>query len=132
MLAIHAEPDARRKLRIYARALGSIHGRLAPLLNVLKEAAAGDDELVKLWEGISERRAKNMQRFAAELLATGQLRGDVDVQEAADVIWATNAPEFYLLLVSERGWSKAKFETWLAEAWIRLLVREEVQPEPPR
>ena len=52
--AIRAEPDARRKLTIYAQALRRIHERLAPLTRVLKEAAAGEEELAKLWRSIAD------------------------------------------------------------------------------
>jgi hypothetical protein len=38
--------------------------------------------------------------------------------------WATNAPELYLLLVRERGWSPERVEAWLADAWRRLLLRD--------
>ncbi len=123
--AIHAEPDARKKLEIYARALRPIHERLAPLLRVLKEAAPLDPELALVWKTIAERRAANMRRFAVELAATGQLRVEVDVHEAADVIWATNAPELYLLLTHDRGWSTDRFEKWLTRSWIRLLLRDD-------
>ena len=40
----------------------------------------------------------------------------------ADVLWSMNSPEFYLLLVAQRGWSPAEFGRWLADAWIRLLL----------
>ena len=66
-----------------------------------------------------------MRLFAADLDGTKQLRADVTVDEAADVIWATNAPEFYLLLVGDRGWSPERFEAWLAAAWARLLLVEQ-------
>jgi hypothetical protein len=46
----------------------------------------------------------------------------VPLNEAADVIWAMNAPEFYLLLVEERGWDSAQYARWLADAWCRLLL----------
>ncbi|MEP7051930.1 MAG: helix-turn-helix domain-containing protein, partial [Pseudomonadota bacterium] len=120
--AIIAEPDARQKLTLYAHALRRIHERLAPLTVVLKEAASADAELGELWTSIANRRAANMRRFAADLAATGQLRHGLDVAEAADVIWAMNAPEFYVLLVADRGWSPEKFEAWLARAWIQLLI----------
>jgi hypothetical protein len=123
--AIRAEPDARGKLTIYAQALGRIHERLAPLIRALKDAAPADDALAALWKTIADRRAANMRLFAADLAATGQLRANVDLDEAADVIWATNAPEFYLLLVGERGWSPDKFEAWLVRAWTRLLLRSD-------
>lgn len=121
--AIRAEPSAAGKLRLYAAALARIHPRLSPLLRVLEPAAADDRPLAALWRDISERRASNMRLLAANLLATGELRAELTVDDLADIIWAMNSPELYLLLVEQRGWPVAKFENWLAEAWIRLLLR---------
>jgi AcrR family transcriptional regulator len=120
--AIRAEPSPRQKLVLYARALCEIHERLAPLVAVLREAAPADKQLKALWKGIAERRAGNMRVFASELAETGYLRAELGVAEAADVLWATNAPEFYLLLVQERGWKPARFASWLASSWARLLL----------
>ena len=120
--AIRAEADAPGKLRIYAAALCSIQERLAPLFRVLQGAAALDPELAALWQSISQRRAKNMRLFAADLAATGRVRADLSVAKAADVIWTMNSPEFYLLLVEERGWLPKEFEDWLVDAWMRLLL----------
>ena len=120
--AIHAEPDPRRKIAIYAHAVRIIAPRLAPLFAVLKEAARGEPGLAALWEEIAERRAGNMRRFVAELDAAGGLRPGVSVEEGADLVWATNAPEFYLLLVEERGWHPDRFEHWLIELWTRALL----------
>lgn len=120
--AIRAETDAAGKLRIYAAALRSIQQRLAPLFGVLQGAAPLDPELAALWKNISERRAKNMRVFAADLAATGRLRPHLPATKVADIIWSMNAPEFYLLLVEERGWSPNEFEDWLVDAWIRLLL----------
>jgi AcrR family transcriptional regulator len=120
--AIRAETDAARKLRLYAAALRSIQPRLAPLFQVLQGAAPLDPELDALWQNISKRRARNMRALAKDLRATGRLRSDLSVARAADVIWSMNSPEFYLLLVKQRGWSAAQFERWLGDAWIRLLL----------
>jgi AcrR family transcriptional regulator len=121
--AIRAAPDAGRKLEIYAAALPAIHGRLAPLFLVLQAAAPLDEDLRALWREISERRAANMRLLARDLQATGGLREDLSADDVADVIWSTNSPEFYLLLVAQRGWSPERFQRWLAEAWKRLLLR---------
>jgi hypothetical protein len=107
---------------MYAAALRSIQQRLAPLFQVLQGAAPLDPQLAALWGNISQRRAKNMRLFAADLAATGRLRQDLSVAKAADIIWSMNSPEFYLLLVEQRGWSPHEFEDWLADAWIRLLL----------
>jgi len=121
--AIRAETDAAKKLRIYAAALRSIQEELAPLFRVLQGAASLDPELAELWQNISQRRAQNMRLLAADLAATGRLRRQLSVEKAADIIWSMNSPEFYLLLVEQRGWSSKEFEEWLGDAWIRLLLK---------
>lgn len=121
--AIQSESDAARKLELYATAMASIHERLAPLIRVLSAAAGVDPELSAIWTEITERRARNMRLLVRELESTGALREDLSVDEAADVIWAMNAPEFYLLLVDERGWDSEHYARWLADAWRRVLLR---------
>lgn len=120
--AIRAEPDAAKKLRIYAAALRAIQPRLAPLFQVLQAAAPLDPDLKALWQEISQRRAANMRLLAKELAATGRLQTGLTVAIVADIIWSMNSPEFYLLLVEQRGWSPEEFERWLGNAWIRLLL----------
>jgi len=120
--AIRDEADAARKLQLYAGALRRIQSRLAPLFRVLQGAAPLDPELDALWQGISQRRARNMRLLAKDLAATGRLRSDLSVARAADIIWSMNSPEFYWLLVRQRGWSPTEFERWLGDAWIRLLL----------
>jgi AcrR family transcriptional regulator len=119
---IRAAPTATEKLAIYARALRSIHARLAPLVHALQDAAPAHPDLAKLWKEIADRRRANMLLFARDLAATHQLRTELTEEEVADVIWSTGAPEFYLLLVRERAWPPERFERWLAESWARLLV----------
>jgi AcrR family transcriptional regulator len=121
--AIRAASTASAKLVLYAGAMRRIEERLAPLLRVVQEAAPAQAEIGELWAQIASRRAGNMQLFVADLLATGELRPDISVEEAADVIWALNSSEFYLLLVKERGWTPERYEQWLADAWQRLLLR---------
>lgn len=120
--AIEAEPDPRRKLALYAGAVRRIHERLAPLVRAVHAAAPAHPEVGRLWREVSERRARNMRKFAAHLAATGALRPALTVDVAADVLWATNAPELYLMLVGDRGWGPEQFERWLADAWERLLL----------
>jgi AcrR family transcriptional regulator len=122
---IRAEPDAGRKLDLYAQAIREIQERLAPLFRVLRDAAPTDPQLDALWREIGNRRAVNMRLLAAELEATGGLRGDLSVDDAADIIWATNSSEFFLLLVHDRGWDVDRFEQWLARTWKDLLLRAE-------
>jgi hypothetical protein len=87
---------------------------------MVQQAAPAEPQLAALWREIAERRAANMRRFVAELATVATLR--VDLDEAADIVWATNAPELYQLLVGQRGWSPDRYEHFLADAWHRLLL----------
>lgn len=117
---IRAADNAREKLAIYAAAAVAIQGRLAPIARALSGAA--DPALAKMWREISERRANNMKLFAADLLVTREVRPGLAVEHIADVLWATNGPEMYTMLVEDRGWSPAQLESWLVDSWSRLLL----------
>jgi AcrR family transcriptional regulator len=129
---IRAETDAAQKLRLYAAALGRIQPRLAPLIRVLQGAASLDSELEGVWQAISQRRADNMRLLAKDLAATGRLRSGLSESKAADIIWSMNSPEFYLLLVEQRGWSLEEYERWLGDAWIQLLLEPGANPHVVR
>ena len=60
--------------------------------------------------------------FVADLATVAPLRLDPD--QAADIVWATNAPEMYELLVRQRGWSPQRYERFLADTWRRLLLAD--------
>jgi AcrR family transcriptional regulator len=126
---IRAAPSAKMKLGMYAEALRLIHSRLAPLVRALRDAAGEHPDLTALWREISDRRHRNMLRFADDLLATGEIRAEVTRDELADTLWTMGAPELFLLLTEERGWSRERFSAWLATSWYRLLLRERHQPE---
>ncbi|MDQ4038014.1 MAG: TetR/AcrR family transcriptional regulator [Actinomycetota bacterium] len=121
---IQAQTRAREKLEAYATAVRAIGERLGPLHLVLRDAAAQAPELARMRDEIASRRAKNMRLLAQDLIGTGDLRPDLDVEEIADVIWSMNSAEFYYLLVHERGWSPTRFEQWLAQTWCQLFLVE--------
>lgn len=119
---IRAASSGREMLTIYAAAISEIQQRMAPVFLALRDAGSTDRDCAALWTEISQRRAANMLRFAAELRSTGELREDLTDQQAADIIWSMNSAEYWVLLVTERCWSPQQFSDWLADAWARLLL----------
>jgi AcrR family transcriptional regulator len=119
---VRAAATAREKIEIYAAAVVEIQARLAPIFLALRDAATSDPGSAAEWERISRRRAANMREFAADLRATGELRADLSDDEVADIVWSMNGPEYWVLLVSDRGWSPERFGAFLADAWTRLLT----------
>jgi AcrR family transcriptional regulator len=120
--AMREEPEPGAKLAIYAAAMRAIHGRLAPLLLALRDAATTDPEAAAVWREISARRAANMRRLVENVAAAGGLRTDLTVDDGADFIWTTNSPEVYVLLTTERGWTPDRYEVWLDDLWRRYLL----------
>lgn len=121
--AMMASRDPKEKLTIYAHAMRNIQARMAPLHLALRDASSTEPEAKRIWREISERRAANMRKLVQDLRSTGGMRRDLSVSEAADVIWATNSAELYVMLTVERGWSPQHYERWLADSWCRLLLR---------
>jgi hypothetical protein len=120
--AIQAAPDAATKIAVYAAAITAIAPRMALVLGIIQQTAQTEPELARLWNEIGERRAANMRRFVADLATATPLRLDPD--QAADIVWATNAAETYQLLVGQRGWSPQRYEQFLVDTWHRLLLAE--------
>jgi AcrR family transcriptional regulator len=120
--ALQAESDPAKKLAIYARAVCATQQRMAPLFLALRDASSTELEAQRIWQEISDRRAANMRKLAKELRDSGGLRAGLSIDHAADIIWATNSSELFVLLTIERGWSPRRFERCLADSWCRLLL----------
>jgi hypothetical protein len=95
---------------------------MALILGIIQQAAPTEPELAALWTEIAERRAANMRLFVADLAAVAPLRLNPD--QAADIVWATNAAEMYQLLVGQRGWTPERYQRFLTDTWQRLLLTD--------
>ena len=121
VVAMRAAAGAAEKLETYAAAVARLLPRLAPLVVALTRAAEEDPACRKARRRLDERRAQNMLLLAADLRATGELRDDLDDATVADLIWSTNAVEYFLLLQG-RGWTPERYGTVLADVWSRTLL----------
>ena len=121
--AVLAAEGARAKLATYADALGRVMPRVAPLFDSLAQAALTEADCAAVRDGIGERRRANMLKLAEDLRATGDLRDDLSDAEVADLLWTTNAPEYYALAVA-RGWTPTTYSERLADLWHRLLLAD--------
>lgn len=120
VVAVGAAEGLAAKLETYARAMGRVNPQVAPLLRALARAGEDDPACRSALERITQRRAANMRLLAADLRATGELREDLDDDEVADLIWATNSWEHYVLMTS-RGYSPERYAAHLADLWTRTL-----------
>jgi AcrR family transcriptional regulator len=119
--AVRTEPSALGKIKVYAAAVAMLVPQTAPLQEALRTAGGSDVDCAATWRSLVNRRAANMLLFAADLRSTGELRHDLTDQQVADVVWSTNAAEYWLLL-DQRGWTAARYEALLVDLWSRTLL----------
>ncbi|MFP3989490.1 helix-turn-helix domain-containing protein [Streptomyces sp. E11-3] len=118
------EPDCAAQLAHQAAGARAILRRAAPVLEVVRGAAAADPELATLWRTNQEQRHTVQLRFAQALVAKagGTLRDGHDAASAADIALTVLGPETYGLLVYARGWTPTRWEHWAADTLVRQLL----------
>jgi AcrR family transcriptional regulator len=112
---------AEDKLRVYAHALADLLPQTGPLNLALREAGTSEPECRALRASLSRRRRANMRLFAAELRATGRLRPDLTDEQAADLVWSMNSPEYFQLL-TDAGYTPEQYAGILADVWTHTLL----------
>jgi AcrR family transcriptional regulator len=115
-----AMTDQREQLRLFAADITPRLERGAPLVAVLAAAAQSDPELAELLTTLHADRLKNLRVLVDALTAKGALRLPAD--DALETVWALTSPELHQLLVRERGWTRQRYEEWLAANLAELLL----------
>jgi len=116
------EPDPRRQVERYAATQPGIHRRSGPLLRALSGAAASDPELDALWSEIEASRREGQARFVGMLASRGRLRPGMTIEEGRDGLWTLTSLAVYDMLVETLGWTTERYERWLADRLIDLLL----------
>lgn len=117
-----ASEDPRRQLAGLAAIVRQVNGRAAAAHPLLVRAADSDAEAARLLAEYNRSRQHGQGQFARSLAAAGALAPGLTERAAADIIHAIASPEMYRLLVTERGWSPARFEDWLAATLAAQLL----------
>jgi AcrR family transcriptional regulator len=120
---LRATADPSRQLSLVAQITRQAYQPLASSLELLRTAGAVAPELADLAQQVEARRRQNQARLMASLHEQGVLRSGLSFEEATDVLWALTSYDLYRMLVVERGWEPARYETWLAQLLIQHLLR---------
>jgi AcrR family transcriptional regulator len=116
------EPDPRRRLRVLAGQGRSILERRSAIDDVVRSAASADPDIAALRDRGKAQRFAGQREFLRIVVGSTGLREGMDLETAADILYAVGSPETYRLLVVDRGWSGARFERWYGETLERLLL----------
>jgi len=116
------EPDGRKIIEGWGALTLEVAPRVAPILLLIRAAAAGDPEVAVLLDKIDAQRLHRMTDNARRLGRAGHLRPGITVARAADVLWTYSSQELYELLVLRRGWPLARYGRFIADAMIDALL----------
>jgi AcrR family transcriptional regulator len=118
--AMADERDPRRRAELDAAFSTRISQRVAPIMQVLREAASADPEFAATAEEITARRRADMVA-AVDLLAEPD-GAERDVEELVGTLYVLYSPDVFLALTGDLGWSAERYERWLAEMLYRTVI----------
>jgi AcrR family transcriptional regulator len=116
------ERDARSLIRAWGAFVTEVAPRSAPIVLLIRDAAASDVRMAELLAEVDEQRLRRMEVNARALFERGDIRSDLTLDDARDILWTYSAPELYDLLVLRRGWSAERFGKLAAEQMIAALL----------
>jgi AcrR family transcriptional regulator len=114
--------SARTIIQGWGTLTSEVAPRVAPILLLIRDAAAVDAEAAGLRDEMDADRLRRMTDNARRLRATGAVRPGITLAQTADVLWTYSAPELYELLVLRRGWSRTRYGRFVADAMVDALL----------
>jgi AcrR family transcriptional regulator len=108
-------------LRGAAQISRRIQETCADLLRFMRES--GDPALLARYHENQELRLTQLGSLSAALDQSGRLRAGMSPAEVLAVIWAMTGSDLFSMLVFERGWTPSRYEEWLGNALISLLLK---------
>lgn len=116
------EVDPRKVIQNWGSLTTEISPRVAPILLLIRSAAATDPEMRALQGEVDNARLARMEHNAHRLYDRGDLRGGITLSEARDVLWVYSSPELYELLVLRRTWPLERYGRFVAQGMIVALL----------
>jgi len=126
------ETDPERVLRAWGRLTTEVAPEVAPVILLVRGAAATDPDMAALLTEAEVQRRTRMRHNARLLQQRGWLRPGTSLAQATDVLWTYSSAEFYDLLVLKSGWPVKRYGEFIGDALIAALLPNEkttVRPE---
>lgn len=114
--------DPETRLRLSAAVARQIRSSQSAAFDLLRGAGVVAPELAKLQRNRECLRYEREEGVIAFLLKSGKLRPELSRRTARDIFWMFTGGDVYRMLVRERGWSPQKYQHWLADTLVKLLL----------
>ncbi|GII80101.1 TetR family transcriptional regulator [Sphaerisporangium rufum] len=122
--ALREAPDARAAVQGWTRVSGEILARVAPVLAVVRDAAAGDADMAAQWAANTEQRHTAHGAFVAILAARHALRRGLSRRRATEITVGLLSPDLFLVMTGECGWPVTAWQRWAADQLGHALLAE--------
>ncbi len=113
------EDDPRQIIRDWGQLTTEVAPRVAPILLIIRTAAASDPEMARMLAATDRQRLRRMRQNAETL--TGHLKEGLSRNDAAEIMWTYSSPDLYDLLVIRRRWPIGRYGQFISEAMINAL-----------
>ena len=114
------EDDPRQIIRNWGQLTTEVAPRVAPILLLIRTAAASDPEMARMLAATDRQRLRRMRQNAETL--TGHLKEGLSRNDAAEIMWTYSSPDLYDLLVIRRRWPIGRYGRFISEAMINALL----------
>ena len=116
------ETDPRAVIEQWGILTTEVAPRVAPILLLIRTAAAVDPDMAALRAEVLQAQQARMEQNARHLSERGDLRPDVSLTQARDVMLVYSSPELYELLVLRQAWPLERYGRFVTEAMIAALL----------
>jgi AcrR family transcriptional regulator len=116
------ETDPVRVLQGWGAFTTEVAPELAPILLLVRGAAATDPDMAALLAEAEAQHRERMRHNARRLQQRGWLRRGVGVARATDILWAYSSTELYELLVVKSGWPLKRYGEFVGDALVAALL----------
>ncbi|GAA1138339.1 TetR/AcrR family transcriptional regulator [Kribbella jejuensis] len=121
------EQDPRAVLHGWTRFLMELTPEMAPIMLLIRDAAAHDPEMTALLTEVEQQRRNRMHHNAERLAARGWLRPGLTVDRAGDILWTYSSAELYELLVLKSGWPIPAYGDFVASSLAAALLTHDLR-----
>jgi AcrR family transcriptional regulator len=112
--------DPRVLIRQWGRLTAEVAPRVAPILLLIRSAAATDADMSRLLAETDDQRLQRMRHNARALI--GHLKPGLTPARAAEILWTYSSPDLYDLLVVRRRWSIRRYADFVTEAMTAAVL----------
>jgi AcrR family transcriptional regulator len=117
-----SETDPVRVLRGWGSFTTEVAPEVAPVLMLVRGAAANDPAMATLLADTEAQHRARMRHNARRLQRRGWLRPGIGLAQATDILWTYSSTELYELLVVKSGWPIKRYGEFIGDALIAALL----------